>query len=84
MNEGPVMDGRADREALQRVHEDLDSLEAHLSVLAVPSNSAMIDLVLRLRRAVIEEFPTVTRPRGRGACGAETDNDRPGPCARET
>lgn len=62
MSEGSVVGGGADREILRMVHTDLDVLEAHLAMLSAARKADVIDSVLRLRREVIEAFPSVALP----------------------
>ena len=59
MDERQVVDRDADIELLRKVYDGLDVLEARLNMLALPGKSEAIDLVLQLRRKVIEEFPHV-------------------------
>lgn len=59
MTDEQAADRGLDQALLREVHKDLDTLEAHLGRLTAPGRSESIDLVLRLRRSIIEEFPIV-------------------------
>ena len=46
-----------ERKLLRKTHNALDSLESSLRALAPPDGDEPIDLVLQLRRKIIEVFP---------------------------
>lgn len=62
MSKEQLAEGDPDKTLLQEVHDDLDMLESHLRVLASSGKTAPIDLVLQLRRVIIEEFPAARSP----------------------
>lgn len=47
------------KEQLRAVYDALDMLEARLNMLALPSKSEAVDLVLRLRQKIVAEFSDV-------------------------
>jgi hypothetical protein len=44
------------RKELQAVHDALDLLEAGVNALAAPGESEALDLVVQMRRKIIEDF----------------------------
>lgn len=50
-------DTKQRQKLLRRTHNALDSLESSLRALATPDQDHPIDLILQLRRRVIELFP---------------------------
>ncbi len=59
MDEGQLTERDADKEILKKVFDSLGFVEIGLDALTPPGKSETIDLVLQLRRKIIEEFSHV-------------------------
>ena len=68
MSKRPGVERETKKELLRGVHDALDSAEIRLRTLAPLGESKAVDLVLQLRRQIIEEFSHVET-------GVELEND---------